>query len=385
MATPNVTTVECVRRLLTTPSPGTQPEDPKPATLTAVQTEMLDRLIGHFSAPGFRPREKTVDGKGKEKLQDGGPLTAWEACSLLNREALLRCLRADKWELAKCQARLEETIVWRRSLGGDGIEIEEQAATLKTEASSGKMFTLGFDNIGRPIVHMRPRHQSTGTSGHRFPLAFWLIDRAIDLMPPGVESILLVIDLAGPQESPSVKQQKDFVRTLGAHYCERLGQALVVNMPTLFVWVLKLLKPVIDPVTFAKAVVDKADPLKFAPAEQLDSPAGGTNGYDFDIESYWAALSVECTHRRRARLAEWERLGKKVGSSELDVPSMGYRASSPVSVSSTSTAGSFSMAPSTVGTSAPTEPSTCPPDSSTCTLPDISLGPAPQPLVAVSQ
>lgn len=43
----------------------------------------------------------------------------------------------------------------------------------------------------------------------------------------------------------------------------------------------QLLKPVIDPVTFAKAVVDKADPLKFAPAEQLDSPAGGTNGYDF--------------------------------------------------------------------------------------------------------
>ncbi|KAA1087181.1 hypothetical protein PGT21_024460 [Puccinia graminis f. sp. tritici] len=380
MTATNTTTIESVCKLLTTPSAGTQPEDPKPVSLNVAQTEMLNRLIGHFSAEGFRPQERTVDSKGKEKVKAGAPLTAWEACSLLNREALLRCLRADKWDLAKCQARLEETIIWRRSLGGDGIEIEGQAATLKTEAESGKMFTLGFDNIGRPIVHMRPRNQTSGTggSGHRFPLAFWLIDRAIDLMPPGVESILLVIDLAGPQESPSVKQQKDFVRTLGAHYCERLGQALVCNMPTLFVWVLKLLKPVIDPVTFAKAVVDKADPLKFAPAEQLDSPAGGTNGYEFDIESYWPALTLECGQRRRARLEKWVKLGKKVGSSELEDEPAGQRASSSSSVSSASTTYSVSMAPSTASTSAPA-------DSSTCTLPEIAHGPAPQALVAVSQ
>ncbi|EFP80379.2 uncharacterized protein PGTG_06335 [Puccinia graminis f. sp. tritici CRL 75-36-700-3] len=338
MTATNTTTIESVCKLLTTPSAGTQPEDPKPVSLNVAQTEMLNRLIGHFSAEGFRPQERTVDSKGKEKVKAGAPLTAWEACSLLNREALLRCLRADKWDLAKCQARLEETIIWRRSLGGDGIEIEGQAATLKTEAESGKMFTLGFDNIGRPIVHMRPRNQTSGTggSGHRFPLAFWLIDRAIDLMPPGVESILLVIDLAGPQESPSVKQQKDFVRTLGAHYCERLGQALVCNMPTLFVWVLK------------------------------------------DIESYWPALTLECGQRRRARLEKWVKLGKKVGSSELEDEPAGQRASSSSSVSSASTTYSVSMAPSTASTSAPA-------DSSTCTLPEIAHGPAPQALVAVSQ
>jgi len=370
MAAANAAAIEKVHQLLSIPTPGTAPENPKPAALTDTQTEMLNQLIGHFSAAEFRPQERTLDGKGREKVQAGGPLTAWETCSLLNREALVRCLRADKWDLAKCQARIEETIIWRRSLGGDGIEIEEQAAIIKNEAQTGKMFTLGFDNIGRPIVHMRPRHQTKGSSNSRFPLAFWLIDRAIDLMPPGVESILLVIDLAGPQESPSVKQQKDFVKTLGAHYCERLGQALVVNMPTLFVWVLKLLKPVIDPVTFAKAVVDKADPLKFAPAEQLDSPAGGTNGYDFNIDSYWPALTAECSRRRNARLDAWVKHGKTVGSSELDALSIDPRPSSPVSDSSASTTSVY-ISPST--TSNPSAPA----NSSSCNLPTISHDPAP--------
>ncbi|KAH9452631.1 hypothetical protein MJO28_008465 [Puccinia striiformis f. sp. tritici] len=373
MTAHNPATIESVRKLLTTPSAGTLPEDPKPTALTGPQADMLNQLIAHFSSPGFRPQEKTLDSKGREKLKAGGPLTSWEVCSQLNREALVRCLRADKWELAKCKARLEDTIVWRRSLSGDGIDIEEQALIIRNEAQCGKMFTLGFDKVGRPIVHMRPRHQSTGPSGNRFPLAFWLIDRAIDLMPPGVESILLVIDLSGPQESPSAKQQKEFVRTLGAHYCERLGQALVVNMPTIFVWVLKLLKPLIDPVTFAKAVVDKADPLVFAPAEQLDSPAGGSNGYDFDIATYWPALTSECTRRRYARLDEWVKMGKTVGSSELKDPSQTYRSSSSASQSSAST----SLAPSTAGTSAH-------PDS-VCTHDTSAREPIPQALVAVSQ
>lgn len=310
-------TTALIRKLLTSPSSGTQPKDPKPAELTDKQTELLNRLIAHFSSPDFLPPERSTDAKPKDKSKVGLPLTEWEKCSLLNREALVRCLRADKWDLSKCQARIQETIAWRRDCGCDGIGIAEHADLIKAEAQAGKMFTLGFDNLGRPIVHMRPRYQSSATTNNRFPMAFWLIDRAIDLMPPGVESVLLLIDLAGPQESPSVKQQREFVRTLGAHYCERLGQALVVNVPTLFVWFLKLLKPVIDPVTFAKAVVDKADPLKFAPAEQLDACLGGTSGFEFDISTYWPVLVMECTRRREERLDNWIRSGKSIGASEL--------------------------------------------------------------------
>ncbi|KAI9602794.1 hypothetical protein H4Q26_002094 [Puccinia striiformis f. sp. tritici PST-130] len=139
-------------------------------------------------------------------------------------------------------------------------------------------------------------------------------------------------------------------------------------MPTIF-----LLKPLIDPVTFAKAVVDKADPLVFAPAEQLDSPAGGSNGYDFDIATYWPALTSECTRRRYARLDEWVKMGKTVGSSELKDPSQTYRSSSSASQSSAST----SLAPSTAGTSAH-------PDS-VCTHDTSAREPIPQALVAVSQ
>ena len=144
MTAANATAIGQVQKLLTTPNPGTQPEGPKPAVLTDPQTEMLNQLIGHFNAADFRPQERVTDGKGREKVQAGGPLTSWETCSLLNREALLRYLRADKWELAKCQARIEETIAWRRSLGGDGIEIEEQAAAIKNEVRLLCLLPLHF-------------------------------------------------------------------------------------------------------------------------------------------------------------------------------------------------------------------------------------------------
>jgi hypothetical protein len=165
----------------------------------------------------------------------------------------------------------------------------------------------------------------------------------------------------------------------------------------------QLLKPVIDPVTFAKAVVDKADPLKFAPAEQLDSAAGGTNGYEFvstnvdkaaakgklepddidlkiqDIANYWPALTSECTRRRHARLDEWVKSGKTVGSSELDDLSFSQQASSPTCDSSASSSiSSVNMAPSTTSTQSASA------DPSPCNIPVIPHGSTPQPLVAVS-
>ncbi|KAH9810335.1 CRAL-TRIO domain-containing protein [Melampsora americana] len=306
-----------VQALLTTPTHGTQP-DPKPHELSESQTKILEQLIEHFSSPDLKlPTHLPISSATEESRK---ALSHWEKCSLLNREALVRCLKADKWELERCLKRVQETIVWRRECGADTVEIDPQeASVIRTEAETGKMFVLGYDNFARPIVHMRPRFQNTTVTPMRLQFSFWLIDRAIDLMPLGVESVLLLIDLSGPQETPALKQQREFVNILSAYYCERLGQALVLNMPKLFVWVLRLLKPLIDPVTYNKAVFDQPDPLKSAPAEQLDATLGGTNGYTFDIESYWPALMTECQSRRRQRLEQWISTGKTVGSSEWAV------------------------------------------------------------------
>lgn len=314
ITTPNESLVQA---LLTTPTPGTQP-DPKPHQISETQSKILDQLIDHFSTPDLKlPCSLPISSATEESKK---LLSDWEKCSLLNREALVRCLKADKWELERCLKRVEETIVWRRECGADEVEIDpKQATAIRAEAETGKMFVLGYDKFARPIVHMRPRFQNTTISPMRLQFSFWLIDRAIDLMPLGVESVLLLIDLSGPQESPALKQQREFVNILSAYYCGRLGQALVLNMPKLFVWVLRLLKPLIDPVTYGKAVFDQPDPLKCAPAEQLDDTLGGTNGYTFDIESYWPALMNECQSRRHQRLEQWISTGKKVGSSEWEV------------------------------------------------------------------
>ncbi|KAG0150393.1 hypothetical protein CROQUDRAFT_104312 [Cronartium quercuum f. sp. fusiforme G11] len=303
-------TISSVQKLLTTLTPGTEPT-PTPHVLTESQTTSLNKLINHFSESNLKLPILISNHETKKSLTD------WEKCSLLNREALIRCLKADKWDTEKCIKRIEDTIIWRRDCGADQILIdEEQAAIVKSEAETGKMFVLGYDKLARPIVHMRPRFQNTSVTPMRLQFTFWLIDRAIDLMPLGVDTVLLMIDLQGPQESPAYKQQREFVKILSAYYYERLGQALVLNMPTLFVWVLKLIRPVVDPVTYAKAVFDQPDPLNVAPADQLDDTLGGTNGYVFDIKTYWPALMNECQRRRNERLERWISTGKSIGSSE---------------------------------------------------------------------
>ncbi|WAQ81948.1 hypothetical protein PtA15_2A261 [Puccinia triticina] len=39
------------------------------------------------------------------------------------------------------------------------------------------------------------------------------------------------------------RAERRYTTTLGAHYCDRLGEALVVNVPTQYVWVLKVCTP----------------------------------------------------------------------------------------------------------------------------------------------
>jgi hypothetical protein len=67
-----------------------------------------------------------------------------------------------------------------------------------TQAETGKQFALGYDNHQRPLLYMFPYRQNTKPSRDQIRLLVWYLERTIALMPPGVESLTLVIDFGGP-------------------------------------------------------------------------------------------------------------------------------------------------------------------------------------------
>jgi hypothetical protein len=70
-------------------------------------------------------------------------------------------------------------------------------------------------------------------------------------MPPHVESMVCLVDYrsATLKTSPSVSNARHFLNIVQNHYVERLGRAIVVNLPFLLNFFFKAISPFLDPVT----------------------------------------------------------------------------------------------------------------------------------------
>ena len=111
---------------------------------------------------------------------------------------------------------------------------------------------------------------------------------------------------------------------LQTHYPERLGAALILNVPFLIHAFFKVISPLIDPVTRNK--------MKFNPkpvedglfeADELfkEGGWGGSRDFVYDHERYWGAFVRMCDEIREAQMARWRKLGARVGCDEWDYKS----------------------------------------------------------------
>ena len=102
---------------------------------------------------------------------------------------------------------------------------------------------------------------------------------------------------------------------------ERLGRALVVNVPFLVNAFFKLITPFIDPLTRPKLRFnpDCIGEGLFDPSELLSEWNGGTVHFEYEHDRYWGPLVRMCAERREKLWAEWRALGGKIGIREWDV------------------------------------------------------------------
>ncbi|EPX70979.1 sec14 cytosolic factor family protein [Schizosaccharomyces octosporus yFS286] len=234
----------------------------------------------------------------------------------LTKECILRFLRATKWNAATTKKRILDTLVWRRQFGVNNMDPDE----VQEENATGKQVLLGFDKDGRPCLYLYPGRQNTKTSPLQIRHLVFSLECAIELMPPGVETLALLINFkaSSNRSNPSVGQGKEVLNILQTHYCERLGKALVINIPWAVWGFFKLISPFIDPITREKLKFN--EPLeRYVPMDQLDTNFGGSLKFEYFHEKYWPKIVELCKTRRENGLERWRKMGSKIGTSEWDI------------------------------------------------------------------
>lgn len=166
-----------------------------------------------------------VDGKAGHVTEDE---IMW-----LTRECLLRYLRATKWSVVEASKRLLATLTWRREYGVEG----HTADYISEENETGKQLLLGYDNGARPCLYLNPGLQNTQPSAKQVQHLVFMLERTVDLMVPGQETLALLINFKSTKSknnvSPPLSQSREVLNILQTHYPERLGRALIINGKTL--------------------------------------------------------------------------------------------------------------------------------------------------------
>ncbi|KAJ7650156.1 CRAL/TRIO domain-containing protein [Roridomyces roridus] len=266
--------------------------------LTESQKEMQQAVTTHFETSEY------------DSLMDVEKM--W-----LSYECILRFLRGSKWKVDVAITRLNATLKWRREYG---VYDTLSAENIEPEAVTGKQVLLGFDTANRPALYLIPSRQNTTNTVTQIQFSVWMLERCIDLMPPNVESLDLLINFADKAKNPSLGTARGWLSILQDHYPERLGLALVIKVPFILTSFFTLISPFIDPVTRnkikfnPKVMQDKI----FEPEMVMSEWWDGACNFEYDHGKYWPALVSLCKDRTELWTANWRKLGGKVGVKELD-------------------------------------------------------------------
>lgn len=306
-------------------SPADSCKLPAEPTLLSEQKAKYGTVLEHFQNPDLliAPSEEAIKTGDKKTFT---PLTLDEK-AWLSRECFLRYLRATKWITKDAIERIEGTLAWRREFGLSKLNQSENTlndSVVLPENETGKEVILGFDNDTRPCLYLKPGRQNTKTGPRQIQHMVYMLERVIDFMPPGQDALALLIDFkASPVATvstkiPPVGTGRQVLHILQTHYPERLGKALLTNIPILAWTFLKVIHPFIDPLTREKLVFDQPFP-EYVPVSQLDKEFGGEVNFEYDHSKYWDKMVEMSQEREHIFQKRFELFGSKVGLSETDL------------------------------------------------------------------
>ena len=200
---------------------------PTADTIPPARPDLTEEQSAKYDALLAQARDFTTVTCPKEPSKSGA-LTDSERM-WLTRECLLRYLRATRWSVDDAAKRLLATLAWRREYGLEGFTPEY----ISPEQETGKQMIVGFDIHGRPCQYLNPNRQNTDASPRQIHHLFYMVERVAELMPPGVETLSLMVNFKPSKNrqntSVPVSTAREVLHILQNHYPERLGKALIIN------------------------------------------------------------------------------------------------------------------------------------------------------------
>lgn len=257
-----------------------------------------------------------------EKSAVRAPITPEEKM-FLTQDCILRYLRATTWNVDDAIKRIEGTLGWRRTFGVDPNS-SLTADLVSVENETGKEVILGFDNDCRPCLYLKPGRQNTKATHLQVQHLVYMLERVIDFMPSGQDQLALLIDFKPTNVSkngsklPSIGTGREVLHILQTHYPERLGKALLTNIPWYASAFLKIIHPFIDPLTREKLVYNQPF-VNYVAKEQLDKDFGGAVDFEYVHEAYWPVLTEKAKQKRDNYVSNFNLLGGTVGLPERDL------------------------------------------------------------------
>ncbi|GME80788.1 unnamed protein product [Ambrosiozyma monospora] len=332
---------QLIKQTIPFSEPPSDVHPPKEKPINKEQKEKYTTVLKHFQDPKLtialtehNQHKHIADAERKPLTEDE---KAW-----LTRECILRYLRATKWVVKDAIDRIEGTIAWRREFGIDHqLDDSKNIVTpelISPEGETGKEVVLGFDNDARPCLYLKPGRQNTKNSFRQVQHLVFMLERVIDFMPSGQDSLALLIDFkqhpeiaanVATSKIPPLGVGKQVLHILQTHYPERLGKALLTNMPFLARTFMKLIYPFIDPLTREKLVFD-ADFSNFVRAEQLDKDFNGLVDFQYDHAVYHPKVCQMAHDFRQHYMDRYYKFGGGVGLSELDLRGVGDELTVPI-------------------------------------------------------
>ncbi|KAM9905730.1 hypothetical protein OXX69_007079 [Metschnikowia pulcherrima] len=301
------------------------PTKPPEFNLTEHEQACYDEVLAHFQkyVESDVPVNDTA-GAAKHPVTD-------EEKAWLTKECILRYLRATKWKVSATIKRIEDTIVWRRTFGVVEIKGHTDPKKLITpemvepENVTGKNLILGYDIDNRPCLYLRNGYQNTSASIRQVQHLVFMLERVIQFMPAGQDTLALLIDFkAAPAhlklsaKFPSLSISKQVLHILQNHYPERLGRGLFTNIPWIGYTFFKVVGPFIDPYTRSKTIYDQ--PFEnFVPKEQLDKEFNGLLDFEYVHDVYWPIMNDIADKKASILRENYQKLGGGIGLSEFDL------------------------------------------------------------------
>jgi len=190
-----------------------------------------------------------------------------------NAGALIRYLRARKWDQTKAEELIRNTARWRKEFGFARLRKGTLKDTMAVENATGKLYCRGYDRRGRPILYMKPRLENSSDPVGMCQHLVYNMERTVACIEHREREIFaaaaangamptegltgklaLLVDFNGYSLANSIRigTAMEVLSILQDHYPERLGQAFLLDPPWIFSTLWNAVSPFVDPVTYEK-------------------------------------------------------------------------------------------------------------------------------------